>query len=310
MTTLKILKVLKDYGILTIGVLLFTFAWGAFMIPNNMSSGGLTGFCTIIQIATAGKIPVSLSNVVINAILLLIAFLIMGKGFGFKTIYCIIMSSVMFQLISELPMLHAVQGNFLYVSNPILIPLFAGLMEAISVTLIFGVGGSTGGTDILALIINKYWPISPAKVFMFMDMFIIASILFIPGKTFTDVMYGYLMMITFAVSLDQMFTGGTQSSVQVLVFSDKFAAIADAITHDLDRGVTVLKAQGWYTKRDKNVLLILAKQKQLVEITKVIKDADPKAFVSVSKTSSVYGEGFEEIKTGLERKKKGKDDIN
>lgn len=300
----KILQVIREYGILTIGVLLFTFAWGCFMIPNNMSSGGVTGVCTIIQLATNGIIPVSVSYAAINIVLLLLAFFIMGTGFGFKTIYCIILSSVMFQVVAEIPVLHAVEGNFLYISNPIIIPLFAGVMEAISVTLIFGVGGSTGGTDILALIINKYWPVSPGKIFMLMDIFIIASILFLPGKSFTDVMYGYLMMITFTVSLDQMFTGGTQSSVQVLVFSDKYAAIADDINRNLDRGVTVLKAQGWYTKQDRNVLLILAKQKQLSEITKVIKNADPKAFMSVSKTSSVYGEGFEEIKTGLSKSKK------
>ena len=98
--------------------------------------------------------------------------------------------------------------------------------------------------------------------------------------------------------------GGKRSSYQLMVFSERYKEIADHIINNMDRGVTLLKAQGWYTKNDKNVLLILISQKELPALTKVIKDTDPKAFMSISPTNNVYGEGFEEIKTGVSLKKK------
>ena len=164
-------------------------------------------------------------------------------------------------------------------------------------------GGSTGGTDIIALMINKYWPVSLSKAFVIMDFFIIALILLLPGKTFADMIYGVVEIVLFSSVLDTV-VAGQKSSYQLLVFSDQYQKIADHIINDLERGVTVLKAQGWYTKLDKNVLLILISKKELPNLMKEIKKTDPLAFMSVSPTSSVYGEGFEEIKAGIPTNKK------
>ena len=166
-------------------------------------------------------------------------------------------------------------------------------------------GGSTGGTDIVALMINKYWPVSLSKAFLIMDFFIIALILFLPGKVFADMIYGVVEIVLFSTVLDFV-VAGQKSSYQLLVFSDHYQKIADHIINDLDRGVTVLKAQGWFTKMDKNVLLILISKKELTNLMKEIKKTDPRAFMSVSPTSSVYGEGFEEIKAGIPTSKKTK----
>ena len=184
-----------------------------------------------------------------------------------------------------------------------MIPIVGGLLEAVGVGLIFQRGGSTGGTDIAALVLNKFWPISPGKVYLYSDIFIIASVLLIPGKTFEDMIYGYLAMITFSFMLDFVLLG-SKSTVQVLVFTQKYEEMADYMMAKLHRGVTALKAVGWYTKQDKNVLLIVARKSQMPELSKAIKHIDDKAFVSVSPASSVYGEGFDQLKTGIEKKKK------
>ena len=276
------------------------------MIPNGMSAGGMMGLCTVIQYATGGAIQASVSYIVINAVLILAAVLLMGIGFGFKTIYCIALSSLAMSIIASTPALHSIQGQFFYVRESLVIPVLAGILEATGIGLIIRYGGSTGGTDIVALMVNKYWPVSLSKVFFFSDFVIICLILLLPDKSFADMIYGLIEIVIFTMFIDTV-VGGRRSSYQLLVFSDKYQEIADHIINNMDRGVTLLKAQGWYTKKDKNVLLILLAQKQFPALSKVIKDLDPKAFISVTNTHNVYGEGFDEIKTGIKKKKKGTD---
>ena len=299
-------RLIWEYLVLTIAAFIFAFAWEGFMIPNGMSAGGMMGLCTVVQYATGGAIPASTSYVVVNAALILAAVLLMGIGFGFKTIYCIVISSLAMSLIASTPALHSIQGQFFYVRESLVIPVLAGVLEATGLGLIIRYGGSTGGTDIVALMINKYWPISLSTVFLISDFVIIFLILFIPEKTFADMIYGLIEIVVFTMFIDTI-VGGRRSSYQLLVFSDKYEEIADHIINNMDRGVTLLKGQGWYTKNDRNVLLILISQKQFPALSKVIKDMDPRAFISVTNTHNVFGEGFDEIKTGINRKKKKQD---
>lgn len=293
----------NDFIILTVACFIFAIAWEAFMIPNGMSAGGMMGLCTVIQYATGGLIPAQYSYFAVNALLIIVAVIAMGIGFGFKTVYCIIMSSVAMEIIASVPEIHSVAGQFLYVRETLLIPIIAGLLEAIGLGLVLRYGASTGGTDIIAVMINKYWPVSLSKVFLVSDIIIVAALLFLPDKSFTDMVYGLVEIIVFSGIIDYV-VGGDKSSYQLLVFSDHYADIADHIIKNMNRGVTVLSAQGWYTKKEKNVLLILLNRKQLPGLTKVIKEVDPRAFMSVSSTNNVYGEGFDEIKTGFKRKNK------
>ena len=299
-------RLIWEYLVLTVAAFIFAFAWEGFMIPNGMSAGGMMGLCTVVQYATGGAIPASTSYVVVNAVLILAAVLLMGIGFGFKTIYCIAISSLAMSLIASTPALHSIQGQFFYVRESLVIPVLAGVLEATGLGLIIRYGGSTGGTDIVALMINKYWPISLSTVFLISDFVIIFLILFIPEKTFADMIYGLIEIVVFTMFIDTI-VGGRRSSYQLLVFSDKYEEIADHIINNMDRGVTLLKGQGWYTKNDRNVLLILISQKQFPALSKVIKDMDPRAFISVTNTHNVFGEGFDEIKTGINRKKKKQD---
>ena len=295
--------IVNDFIVLTIACFIFAMAWEAFMIPNGMSAGGIMGLCTVIQYATGGVIQAQYSYFAINAVLIIVAVIAMGIGFGFKTIYCIVVSSLAMQVIASVPEIHSVAGQFFYVRETLLIPVIAGLLEAVGLGFVLRLGASTGGTDIIALMVNKYWPVSLSKVFLVSDIAIVCLLLLLPDKSFTDMVYGLVEIITFSALIDYV-VGGNRSSFQLLVFSDHYADIADHITRNMNRGVTVLSAQGWYTGKEKNVLLILISRKQLPELTKVIKEVDPKAFMSVSSTNNVYGEGFDEIKTGLKLKNK------
>ena len=301
----KLLSTVKDYLILTVASFLFAFAWEGFMIPNGMSAGGIMGLCTIVQYATGGFIQAQYSYIVINAVLIIVAVLAMGIGFGFKTIYCIVVSSLAMGLVGSLDFLHSAPGEFLFIQERVLIPVFAGAIEAIGIGLILRYGGSTGGTDIISLMVNKYWPISLSMIYLVTDVIICSLLLFLPEKNFSDMCYGLEELVVFSLMID-IVVGGKRSSYQLLVFSEHYKEIADHIITNMDRGVTLLKAQGWYTKKDKDVLLILINQKELPSLTRVIKEVDPRAFMSISPTNNVYGEGFEEIKTGVSLKKKKK----
>ena len=299
----KVFGQIRDFFWLTLACFIFAFAWEGFMIPNGLSAGGMMGLCTVLQYATAGVIKAQYSYIVVNGLLIIIAVWAMGIGFGFKTIYSIAVSSLAMQLLGSMDFLHCLPGQFFYVRETLLIPVIAGVLEGVGIGMVIRYGGSTGGTDIVALMINKFWPVSLSKAFLIMDFFIIALILFLPGKTFADMIYGIVEIVLFSTVLDFV-VAGQKSSYQLLVFSDHYQKIADHIINDLERGVTVLKAQGWYTKMDKNVLLILISKKELTNLMKEIKKTDPRAFMSVSPTSSVYGEGFEEIKAGIQNNRK------
>ena len=301
----KILSALWDYFLISVGTLIFCLAWTSFIQPNGLTSGGLTGLCTIIQYATNGAIPIGLTYPIINGGLLVLGFICLGASFGFKTIYVIGLSSILF---SVLPNFNGEVWSLnleVQMDNKLLVVLVGAFMESIGIGLVLLRGGSTGGTDIVAMIINKYWPVSPGKVYLFSDIFIIASLLLVPGTHIEDLVYAYVLMLGFSFGVDYVLLGN-KSSVQILVFSSKYQQIADHIIHDVRRGVTALQSVGWYSQKESKVLLIIARKYQMNEVINEIKAIDKKAFISVSTAMSVYGEGFEEVKTGLKLKKSNK----
>ena len=294
MKTNKVLSVLWDYFLMTIGSVIFCMAWTSFIIPNGLASGGLTGLCTIIQYGTG--IPVGITYPILNIVLLILGVLSLGKAFGFKTIYVIALTSVLFDLLPQFPQLEVLM------EEKLLVALVGAFLEAVGIGIVLLRGGSTGGTDILAMMINKYWPVSPGKVYLYSDLFIISSLMFVPDKGLVDLIYAFVLMVGFSFGVDYVLLGN-KSSVQILVFSSKYQEIADHIINDVNRGVTALQSVGWYSQKESKVLLIISRKYQMNEVVNEIKKIDKKAFVSVSTAMSVFGEGFEEIKTGLKVKK-------
>lgn len=296
----KVFKLIKTYLILTIGVFLYAFSWIAFIIPKGIAGGGVTGISSIIYYATDGLLPISLSYLVINVALITVGTIILGKGFGFKTIYCILCASLMFEVLPQFEWITTLSD----IPDKFINAIIGGALSAFGIAAIFMQGGSTGGTDIIAIVLSKYRDSSPGKIFMYCDLIIIGSILVLPGKGLQDVVYGYIVMVSFTYLLDQLLTGAKQS-VQIIIFSSKYKEIGDMLITSMDRGVTALDSVGWYSQQEGKVLIVIARKQQLPQITASIKEVDHKAFISVSSVMGVYGEGFEKVKAKLKKDKKG-----
>jgi uncharacterized membrane-anchored protein YitT (DUF2179 family) len=296
----KILATLWDYFLMTVGAVIFCMAWTSIIIPTGLTSGGLTGLSTIIEYATGGAIPMGVPYWIINVGLLVIGFLSLGRAFGIKTIYVIILTSVLFNVLPNFPEL---EYHGFKEGDKLVGALLGAALESIGLGLVLLRGGSSGGTDIIAMIMNKYWPVSPGRVYLYTDVLIIASLFLIPGTELIDVVYAYIIMLGFSFGIDFVLLGN-KSSVQILVFSSKYEQIADHIINNVHRGVTALQSVGWYSQQESKVLLIVSRKYQMNEVLREIKSIDPKAFVSVSTAMSVYGEGFEEVKTGYKKDKK------
>ncbi|MBR4774565.1 MAG: YitT family protein [Bacteroidales bacterium] len=302
----KTLKVVYDYTVITIGVIIFVMAWTSFLLPNNLIDGGLTGVSALLTMVTG--IPVDIWYFGINTLLLVLAWIILGHGFGIRTIYAIVLSTILFRVLgtSEWAVcLQSIPCQPLYLDQPILVPIIGGLLEAIGLGIIMLHGGSTGGTDILALIVNKFWPVTVGRFYLFADFLVISLLILVPGHVFSDVIYGYITMGVCATVLDMIMLG-KESSVQVLVFSNEYAKIGQFINSGMGRGVTALNAIGWYTQEDRKVLMVMIRKTELQVLVRAVKEIDPKAFVTVVPANNVYGEGFGEMKTGLPSKKKKK----
>jgi uncharacterized membrane-anchored protein YitT (DUF2179 family) len=281
----KITEVIKDYVIITLGLLAFTAGWVLFLIPAEITGGGISGVAVVIFYAT--KIPVSVSFLAINVVLVLVAIKILGANFGIKTIYSI----------GVLTLFFAVFQNILgepIVDDTFLSAVLGGMLGGIGLGTVFSRGGSTGGTDIFAMIVNKYRNISPGRIILYCDVLIIASSYFVfqsPEK----LVYGYVSMWVVAYSLDS-FLSGANRSAQMFIFSKKYEEIADFINNEAIRGVTVLDGTGWYTKEETKVVMSVVRKRETSSIFRKIKEIDPEAFISMGSVMGVYGQGFEKLK--------------
>lgn len=293
----------KEYFLLTLGILLYVVGWLIFLVPNNLVGGGVSGISSIIQYATGLKM--GYTYFVINGILLLIALLIMGTGFGAKTIYAIVLASVGLNVLQTL--IPADIIDILSIQNgKLMSTIMGGIMSGVGIGMAMSVGGSTGGTDIIALIVNKYRNISPGRMILSMDVVIILSSLLVPSYTadgslvnfadkITTVVYGLILVTINGYTVD-VYLSGSKQSVQVFIMSRKYEQIADAITNDLHRGVTILSSKGWYTKQEGNIVMVVTRKTDLNILLKYVKMIDPDAFLSVSSVAGVYGKGFDAIK--------------
>ena len=301
----KILLGVKEYLLITLGILCYVLGWAIFLVPNNLIGGGVTGVASIVQYATNGTIKMGYTYFVINAGLLIAALFVLGKNFGLKTVYAIIIASVGLNVFQDIIPMTLI--NSLALENgKLMSTIMGGIMVGVGIGLSLSQGGSTGGTDIIALMINKYRNISLGRLILFMDVIIILSSLIVPSYTadgqivpflekVTTVVYG-LILIAVMTSVLDMYMAGSKQSVQLFVFSKKYEEIANAITKGLHRGVTVLEGQGWYTKTDAHVLVVLTRKTDLSVILRYIKTIDPEAFLSITSVSGVYGKGFDKIK--------------
>ena len=286
----KIYKEIRSYTGITFGLFLYVLAWVAFLIPNGIVGGGATGMATVVYYISGQIIPVSYSFFIINAILLVIGFYVLGNGFGIKTIYGIAFTFVMLAVLPE-PKFITESFNE---SDKLICAIIGGIISGFGIAITFQNGGSAGGTDIVAMIMTKYRNISPGKVFLYSDLIIIGSSFFINWDLRT-IVYGYVTMGVFSYSVDLLLSGAKQS-VQIIIISEKYDEIADRITKEAQRGVTALNSLGWYTKIESKVLLVIVRKRDMKQVHQIINSIDKDAFISESNVMGVYGRGFESMR--------------
>ena len=295
----------REWLTITVGISLYVLAWAVFLVPNNLVGGGVTGVASILQYATHGAIKIGYTYFVVNAVLLVAALFIMGSGFGAKTIFAIIFASVGLNVFQDIIPEQIIRTLALE-NGKLMSTIMGGMMAGLGIGMSMSAGGSTGGTDIIALIVSKYRNVSPGRMIVAMDFVIILSSFFIPSYTadgelvgwadkFTTVIYG-LMLVTINGQVVDMYLSGSRQSVQLFILSQEYEKIADALTQELHKGVTVLPAKGWYTQNESHVLMVISRKHDLNLMLRYIKMIDPQAFLSVSSATGVYGKGFETIK--------------
>lgn len=320
----SVLSVAKEYVLLTLGVLSYALGWSIFLLPHNLVGGGVSGFASILYYATG--IPMSVTYLVLNVILLIVGTKILGKGFGFKTIYAIGMTALMLQVMPSIVPQEIVEG-LSFDNSKLICTCLGGLIAGVGIGLSISQGGSTGGTDIIALLWCKFRPASPGRVILLIDVVIILSSLMFPSYVdqkvidevtgqvstmtvalpFVDkllvVIYGLVQVAVSGFAVD-FYLSGTKQSVQAFIFTKKSKEMADAIAFDMRRGVTMIPAKGWYTKEERDVLMVVTRKTDLNLLLRYVKSIDPDAFLSISTVMGVYGQGFDTIKVKTDRTNK------
>ena len=293
----------KEYCLITLGVGAYALGWSIFLLPNNLIGGGVSGFASIVFYATG--IPMGVTYLVLNILLLLIGTKILGTGFGGKTIYAIIATAVLLAVMPKVIPVDFIH-EFALSNGKLICTIIGGVIAGVGIGLSISQGGSTGGTDIVALVWCKFYPTSPGRVILMVDLFIISSSLFFPSYTdsgellsFVDklaiVVYGLIQVTVSGYAVD-LYISGTKQSVQAFIFTKKTKEMADAIAYEMKRGVTAFPAKGWFSQEDREVLMVVIRKSDLNLLLRYVKTIDPDAFLSISNVTGVYGLGFDTIK--------------
>lgn len=290
---------IRDYFYITLGLMLYTFGFTVFLLPYEIVTGGIAGVGAIVFYAT--RFPVQWTFFIINAVLIVAALKILGWKFLAKTIYATFALTIMLDLaqkVVEMP-----DGTFYKLmgeGNDFMSLVIGCMLTGTALAIVFLSNGSTGGTDIVAAVVNKYHNVSLGKALIMVDLCIISSSLFIDSfgtvpVRCTKVVFGLCTMFIECTMLDFVMNWQRQS-VQFMIFSKKHQEIANAIAKKTEHTMTILDGHGWYSGNPMKVICLMAKKRESVAIFRIIKSIDPNAFVSQSSVQGVFGEGFDPIK--------------
>lgn len=297
-TKAEVQREFRDYLFITFGLICYAFGWAAFLLPYQITTGGTTGISAIIYYATG--FPIQWSYFLINAVLMTFAIKVLGPKFSIKTAYAIVMLTFLLwflQLVmvddNNLPLQLVGPGQ------DFMACVIGAILCGLGLGLVFNNNGSTGGTDIIAAIVNKYKDVTLGRMIMICDVFIITSCYFV-FNDWRRVIFGFVTLLIIGFVLDYIINSSRQS-VQFFIFSKEYEKIADRITKETHRGVTVLDGVGWYSQNNVKVLVVLAYKRQSLDIFRMVKDLDPNAFISQSSVIGVYGEGFDTLKVKVKK---------
>lgn len=307
MTRQEFLYEVKDYVNITLGLLLYTFSFTLFLLPYQIVTGGISGIGAIVFYSTG--FPVQYTFFIINAVLIVMALKILGWKFLTKTIYATFMLTLFLEIFQDI--ITMPNGEFYKIlgeNNDFMSLLIGCMMTGTALAIVFLNNGSTGGTDIVAAVLNKFHNITLGKALIMIDICIIGSCLFVDSFGAIDlrcrkVVFGLCTMVIECLMLDYVMFWQRQS-VQFLIFSKKYQEIAYEITRITDHTLTILDGHGYYTGKPTKVICLLAKKRESLLIFRIVKSIDPNAFVSQSAVIGVYGEGFDAIKVNVKKKSK------
>lgn len=283
---------ISDYIRLIFGVLLYAGGYSCFMLPYKIVSGGMGGVSALIFFKTG--FPAQYCYFIINMVLLLFAWRVMGFRYVFRTVSATALITLAMGYFQELVTQDDGTLMKLVGEDRFMAIVIGGCIEGLGLATVFQAGGSTGGTDIIASCVNKYKDIQLGRTMLYLDLIIVSSSYFIQHNI-EDMVVGYCTMFIAMYMLDHMMNLANQS-VQFTIISSKYEEIADMVNQKIMRGVTMLHGEGWYSKEERPVLIIMAKKREKSAILQVVQATDPSAFVTVSNVEGVFGEGFDQIK--------------
>jgi uncharacterized membrane-anchored protein YitT (DUF2179 family) len=283
-------RTVREYIVISLALMLYAFSWMGILRPATVTSGGATGVAMMLYYSTG--LPVGLTLFAINGALILVASFMIGFRFSAKTIYAIAFLSVAMGMMQTIPNdLIGMAGDRLLSS------ILGGALGGVSLGIVFLQGGSTGGTDIIAMIINKFRAISYGRIMMTCDVLIIGSSYFIESgeSGIATVIYSFIVVGVSGLTVDYVLAGNKQSS-QILIISEAYEQIAERVVHEMGRGVTILDGHGWYTKKEHPVVMVVCRKNETGRLLRIVKECDTQAFLSVSSALGVYGLGFDALR--------------
>ena len=291
--TRKILNTTKDYVMITLGLFCYAFGFTAFILPEQIVIGSVTGLSALIHYWLGWNVAVT--YYVINIILLCIAFRSVGKQFVLRTIIGATISTIFIGFLQPMFTAPIVEGQ------PFMNVILGAVLCGLGLGTVFTHGGSTGGTDIIAAMVAKYSTISFGRTMMYCDVLIICSswLLF---HSIDKIVYGLIFMVIYSVAADRVINN-TRQSVQFQIISKKWQEIADNVISEAHRGCTILEGTGWYTKTDVKIVMVMCRKHESVNIFRIIKETDREAIITQSNVNGVYGFGFDELKVRVHSKK-------
>ena len=265
---------------------MYALAVSMFIMPHHFVLGGLTGIAVLLNYGIG--LPVSLTVLIMNTLLLAISYKVLGTEFLVKTVIGVASLTAFLALFENIDFIPILTDEALMAG------LIGSIVAGAGVGLVLSVNSSTGGTDIIVLIINKYRNVTPGRTMLFVDLFIISSS-FIIFKSIETIVFGIVIIAVMTTSVDWVLNGVRQS-VQFFIVSREYEEIATQVNLQLDRGCTVLDGTGWYTKKEQKVLILMAKRSESTSIFRLVKSIDPNAFVSQTNVVGVYGKGFDKLR--------------
>ena len=293
LSTKELVKQGRDYVMIVFGLICYCFGFSAFILPEQVVTGGVIGLASIFHYAFGWNVAVV--NYTINIILLAIAFRTVGKQFVIRTVFGATMASLLLYIMVPIFQEKIVEGQ------PFMSIIIGATMCGLGLGITFTHNGSSGGTDIVAAVVAKYSNVSFGRMMLYCDMCIIGSSYFL-FHGLDKIVYGIVFMIVNSFVADLVINNNRQA-VQFMIFSHHWEAIANAIQREAHRGCTLLEGMGWYTKHEVKVLLLLCRKYESAHIFRIVKAIDPDAFVAQTNANAVYGEGFDKMKVRLKKQK-------